>query len=176
MQRAFGMKHLGPVSSSAICPMGHQMGPSAVQGPEVSQAWVQLIQHGLGFVSVCAQTHSGTKCTWDHRAGTRLVGWLQAERNRCRSQTSLGRCCCGTQGTRCQTQLSSLTELQRHLPSSPRVWSKDGHRHQQRSWQHRSLGSLFSWTPSFTCGVASKELSPEDPKIIRELRAALGLW
>lgn len=56
----------------------------------------------------------------------------------------------------CQTQLSRMAELQRHLPSRPRVWSKDGHRHQQRSWQHHSLGSPVSRTPSFTCGVAAR--------------------
>lgn len=44
MERGFGMEHLGPVSSSAMCPVGQQTGPSAVQGPEVSQARVQLTQ------------------------------------------------------------------------------------------------------------------------------------
>lgn len=43
------------------------------------------------------------------------------------------------------------------------------------------LAALSPWEPRFQgsqlhlwCG--SKGLSPEDPKIIRELRAALGLW
>lgn len=54
------MKHLGPVSSSAVCHTGQQIRPSTMQGPEASQAWVQLIPWGLGSVSECAQTHSGT--------------------------------------------------------------------------------------------------------------------
>lgn len=31
----------------------------------------------------------------------------------------------------CQTQLSRMAELQRHLHSRLRVWSKDRHRHQR---------------------------------------------
>lgn len=52
------MKRLGPVSSSALYSVGQQIGPSTMQEPEASQAWVQLTQHGLG--SECVQTHSGT--------------------------------------------------------------------------------------------------------------------
>lgn len=59
-QRGVRVKHLGPASSPTTCPMGQPMGPSAVWGLDVSQAWMQLILRGLGSLSKCAQTHSGT--------------------------------------------------------------------------------------------------------------------
>lgn len=70
------MKHLGQVSSSATCPLGRETGPSTVQGPEVSQAWVQPIPRGLGSVSEGAQTHSGTVEMHLASQSRNRAGWL----------------------------------------------------------------------------------------------------
>lgn len=83
----------------------------------------------------------------------------------------------------CQTQLSGPAGLQRHLPSRPSVWSKDGHRHVSedpgvcRSWAAAS----FPEEPCFQdlqllLQAGSEGLSPEGPGVTSELRAAAGLW
>lgn len=73
----------------------------------------------------------------------------------------------------CQPQHSGSAGLQRHLPSRPRVWSKDEQKHlsgdlafSDPGLQHRSLGKPFP-------GLLQRV--PEGPGVIHELRAAAGL-
>lgn len=49
---------------------------SMVWGPEVSQVWGQLILWGLGSVSECAQTHSGTAQVHLASQSRIWAGWL----------------------------------------------------------------------------------------------------